>query len=175
MVFTGGSKAFGLKFGDYRTASCNSLFKFISEDYLIKNKDCKEKYLFSQNNLKDMQCPKDSIMINWEETERHIMEQKNLEDSPTYGCIDQSCCLKIYCKLKNGFNIQEILAFDQLFLLIVLYFSSRYMYNNIEKSLEEEIIEKFNLLTMTIFTLTIYNMFYNNIIKTIYINSKYVK
>ena len=156
MVFTGGSKAFGLKFGDYKTASCNSLFKFISEDYLIRNKDCKMKYLFNQNNLKDMQCPKERIMINWEETERHIMEQKNLEDSPIYGCIDQNCCLKIYCKLKNGFNIQEILAFNQLFLLIILYFSSRYMYNNIEKSLEEEIIEKFNLLTMTIFTLTIY-------------------
>ena len=156
IVFTGGSKAFGLKFDDYKNANCNNLFKFISEDYLVKNKDCKMKYLFNQNNLKDMQCPKNRIMINWEETENLIEKRNNLENLPVYGCINQYCCLKIYCKLKNGFNIQEILAFNQLILLIILYFCVRYMFNNIGKSFEEEIMEKFNLLTISIFTLTIY-------------------
>ena len=156
IIFTGGSKAFGLKFDDYKTANCNSLFKFISEDYLIKNKDCKEKYLFSQNNLQNMKCPKERIMINWEETENIIIEEKNLGNFPVFGCINQYCCLKIYCKLKNGFNVQEILAFNQLILLIILYICVRYMYNHIGKFFEEEIMEKFNLLTMTFFTLTIY-------------------
>ena len=156
MVFTGGSKVYGLKFDDYKNANCNNLFKFISEDYLVKNKDCKDKYLFSQNDLKDMQCPKNRIMINWEETENLIEEGNDLENIPVYGCINQYCCLKIYCKLKNGFNVQEILAFNQLILLIILYICLRYMHNNIEKSFEEEIMEKFNLLTMSIFTFTIY-------------------
>ena len=157
MVFTGGAKAFGLKFDDYKKASCNNLFKFISEDYLVKNKDCNQKYLFSQNNLEDIQCPKERIMINWEKTEEKIKNGNILDnDYPVYGCINQYCCLKIYGKLKNGFNIQEILAFNQLFLYIILYFSGRYIKNRIGKLLEEEIIEKFNLLTLVAFNLIIY-------------------
>ena len=124
---------------------------------MVKNKDCNQKYLFSQNNLEDIQCPKERIMINWEKTEEKIKNGNILDnDYPVYGCINQYCCLKIYGKLKNGFNIQEILAFNQLFLYIILYFSGRYIKNRIGKLLEEEIIEKFNLLTLVAFNLIIY-------------------
>ena len=156
IVFTGGSKAFGLKFDDYKSASCNSLFKFISEDYLIKNRDCSGKYLFSQNTLNNMQCPKDRIMINWEETEKRIKAIDNEDIDPVFGCINQFCCLKIYAKLKNGFNVQEILAFNSLILFIILLVSVRYMRNKIGKFLEEEIIEKFNLLMIIGFTFVVY-------------------
>ena len=158
MVFTGGAKAFGLKFDDYKGASCNSLFKFISEDYLVKNRDCSGKYLFSQNTLNNMQCPKDRIMINWEETEKRIksVDNMDIDINPVYGCINQFCCLKIYAKLKNGFNVQEILAFNTLILFIILLLSVRYMRNKIGKFLEEEIIEKFNLLMIIGFTFVIY-------------------
>ena len=156
IVFSAGAKAFGLKFQDYKTANCNNLFKFISEDYLVKNKDCSRKYLFSQDSLKDMECPKERIIINWEETEKRIKEGRDDEDYPVFGCINQYCCLKIYGKLKNGFNVQEILAFNQLFLYIILFFSNKYIKNRIKKFLEEEVIEKFNLLTVIFFTLVIY-------------------
>ena len=155
-VFTGGAKAFGLKFEDYKTATCNTLFKFISEDYLVKNKDCSKKYLFSESSLKDMECPKERIMINWEETETKIKYEKDIAQYPIYGCIDQYCCLKIYCKLKNGFNFQEILAFNQLFLYILLFLLNKYIKNRIGKYLEEEIMEKLNLLILIGFTLIIY-------------------
>ena len=155
-VFTGGAKAFGLKFEDYKTATCNTLFKFISEDYLVKNKDCSKKYLFSESSLQDMECPKERIMINWEETENKIKFEKDIAQYPIYGCIDQYCCLKIYCKLKNGFNFQEILAFNQLFLYILLFLLNKYIKNRIGKYLEEEIMEKLNLLILIGFTLIIY-------------------
>ena len=155
-VFAAGAKAFGLKFQDYKTANCNNLFKFISEDYLVKNKDCSKKYLFSQDTLKDMECPKERIIINWEETEKRIKEGKDNEEYPVFGCINQYCCLKIYGKLKNGFNVQEILAFNHMFLYIILFIANKYIKNRIKKFLEEEIMEKFNLLTLICFTLIIY-------------------
>ena len=80
----------------------------------------------------------------------------DIDIDPVYGCINQFCCLKIYAKLKNGFNVQEILAFNTLILFIILLLSVRYMRNKIGKFLEEEIIEKFNLLMIIGFTFVIY-------------------
>ena len=150
-VFSTGAKALGLKFDDYKSASCNHIFKFISEDYLLKNNDCSSKYLSTYNSLNNILCPKERIMINWESTEK-----KSDENKITYGCIDQSCCLKVYCKLKTGFNYQEIIAFNQLFLYIILFISGKYMQHKVEVMLEEEIIEKFNMLIIFSFNLLIY-------------------
>ena len=151
-VFAAGAKALGLKFNDYKSASCNHIFKFISEDYLLQNNDCSSKYLSNYNSLNNMICPKERIMINWESTEK----KRDDENKITYGCINQSCCLKVYCKLKTGFNYQEIIAFNQLILYIILFISGKYMQHKVEISLEEEIMEKFNMLITFSFTILIY-------------------
>ena len=148
-VFTAGAKALGLKFNDYKTASCNHIFKFISEDYLLQNHDCSSKYLSNHDTL-NFVCPKERIMINWELTE------ESHKDKVEYGCINQSCCLKVYCKLKTGFNYQEIIAFNQLILYIILFISGKYMQHKVEIIEEEEIIEKFNLLITFSLTLLVY-------------------
>ncbi len=154
IIFARGAKAFGSKFEDYTKASCNTIFKFISEDYLIKNNDCNTKYLFSEDSLYGIKCPKERIMINWEETEAKI--KNNEKNNLIFGCINQYCCLKIYGKLKNGFNVQEILAFSLLFLYIILFISSKYIQKKIDGVLDEEIIEKFNLLILIGFNLAVY-------------------
>ena len=151
-VFAVGAKALGLKFDDYRSARCNTLFKFISEDYLIYNDDCSSKYLFSQQKLDGIICPKERIMINWEKTEKNDRENDNL----VFGCINQSCCLKIYCKLKTGFNYQEILSIYQLVLYLFLFLGGKYIINRIDNILLEEILEKFNFLILFSLTLLIY-------------------
>ena len=152
-VFSAGAKALGLKFSDYKSASCNNIYKFISDDFLMKNNDCSSKYLFNSDNLKDIICPKERIMINWELTEKKNEENK---EQIIFGCINQCCCLKIYCKLKTGFNYQEIIAFNQLILYIILFISSKYMEYKLDNILEEEIIEKFNIFLTSSFTLLIY-------------------
>ena len=149
--FAVGAKALGLKFDDYKTAKCNNIFKFISQDYLTYNNDCSSKYLFSNNTLDNMICPKERIMINWEVTEKDY-ENNDI----TYGCINQSCCLKVYCKLKSGFNIQEILAIYQLILYIILFIGGKYMEYKIDKIMEEEIIEKINFIIIFSLTFLIY-------------------
>ena len=151
-VFAVGAKALGLKFDDYKMARCNTLFKFISEDYLINNNDCSSKYLFSQETLDGILCPKERIMINWEQTEKKNKENDDL----MFGCINQSCCLKIYCKLKTGFNYQEILSIYQLVLYLILFFGGKYILNRIDKIFVEEILEKLNFLILFSLSLLIY-------------------
>ena len=150
-VFAAKAKEIGLKFDDYKKASCNNIFKYISEDYLMKNNDCSSKYLFNHETLNDIICPKERIMINWE-----LTEKKTSKEKVVYGCINQSCCLKVYCKIKTGFNYQEILGFNQLILYIILFISGKYMEYKVDKIIEEEIIEKFNNLITISFTLLIY-------------------
>ena len=71
LIFTVGLGSIEDKFYNYKKAKCNSLFKFISEDYLLKNKfnGCNSKYLFTTEDLDNIECPKERIMINWERTE----------------------------------------------------------------------------------------------------------
>ena len=100
------------KFYNYKKAKCNSLFKFISEDYLLKNKfnGCNSKYLFTTDTLDNIQCPKERIMINWERTENLYIKSDSNKNNYNddigiinqenkhifFGCINQSCCLQIY-------------------------------------------------------------------------------
>ena len=151
VFFAIGAKALGLKFKDFKEVNCNNLFKFISEDYLLYNNDCSSKYLFSQNSLDNIICPKERIMINWELTEKN--DNKN---NIIYGCINQSCCMRIYFKLKSGFNYQEIIAIHLIFLYIILFIGGKYMQYKVDKNFDEEIIEKINFLIIFSLTIIIY-------------------
>ena len=119
LIFTGGLSAIGDKFYNYKEATCNSLFKFVSEDYLLKykNNKCSSKYLFTNDTLDNFYCRKDRIMINWEATERNkekennngninsnnLNSNKQSQFKLSFGCINQSCCLQIYFDIKNKF------------------------------------------------------------------------
>ena len=119
-VFTGGLTNVADKFYSYKHATCNSLFKFVSEEYLLRNKltGCSTKYLFTTSTLSDIKCPKERIMINWEKTEKYYHQQETKYESTYlddaiddekknqvyFGCINQSCCLQIYHDIKNNFD-----------------------------------------------------------------------
>ena len=145
LIFTVGLGSIEGQFYSYKKANCNSLFKFISEDYLIKNKfnGCTSKYLFTTDVLDNMQCPKERIMINWERTEtlyNDFGKKQNIDNNEIinyneenknlfYGCINQSCCLQTYFDIKNKFDLLFILSiqtyfdiknkFDLLFILSI--------------------------------------------------------
>ena len=172
LVFTVSLGSIKDKFYNYKKASCNNLFKFISEDYLLKNKfnGCTSKYLSTYDNLENMECPKERIMINWERTENiHANSNKNeninnnddisiinINKKPlSYGCINQSCCLQIYFDIKNKFDLLFILSIHQIGFYIALFFTCFYMNCKIEDNLEEEFSEKINLLVFGILTLLI--------------------
>ena len=168
LVFVVGLGSIEDKFYNYKKAKCNSLFKFISEDYLLKNKfnGCNSKYLFTTDTLDNMQCPKERIMINWERTENlyiksdsnknnynddiGIINQKNKHIF--FGCINQSCCLQIYFDIKNKFDLLFILSIHQLFFFIAIFFTCFYINCKIEANLDEEISEKINILVLVIIT-----------------------
>ena len=164
-VFTGGLYAIGDKFYNYKKATCNSLFKFISEDYLLKNKinGCSSKYLSSADNLKNIICPKDRIMINWEKSE-HIYKDNdnkinfNNEDSNKVylGCINQSCCLQLYFEIKNKFDFLLILSIHQISYYLILFICGIYINVKINTILQEEIKEKKSIFVMFILTILIY-------------------
>ena len=174
MIFTGGLSAMEDIFYNYKYATCNSLFKFVSEDYLLKNKfnGCTSKYLFSPETLKDIECPKDRIMINWERTEKYekksninvtnyiindIDSNNENTDKVYYGCINQSCCLQIYFEIKNKFDFLFISGIHLIFFFFVMLIFGCYMSFKIKNNImEEEIPEKINLLFSWILTVFIY-------------------
>ena len=168
LIFVVGLGSIEDKFYSYKKAKCNSLFKFISEDYLLKNKfnGCNSKYLFTTDTLENMQCPKERIMINWERTENlymHSNENNNNDDDTGiintekkhifFGCINQSCCLQIYFDIKNKFDLLLMLGIHQLFFFVLVFFSCFYINCKIEGNLDEEISEKINMLVLSIITL----------------------
>ena len=168
LVFVVGLGSIEDKFYNYKKAKCNSLFKFISEDYLLKNKfnGCNSKYLFTTDTLDNMQCPKERIMINWERTENLYIKSDSNKNNYNddigiinqenkhifFGCINQSCCLQIYFDIKNKFDLLLILSIHQLFFFIAIFFTCFYINCKIEANLDEEISEKINILVLVIIT-----------------------
>ena len=171
-VFSGGLTDIGDKFYNYKYAKCNSLFKFVSEEYLLKNKlsICSTKYLSSTETLNNFICPKDRIMINWERTEGSDEKDNDYEitdikdkqsnneggNNIVFGCINQSCCLQIYFEIKNNFDILLILGISKILFYILLFILSIYIKRKINNVLEEEILEKKNILFIWIITLFIF-------------------
>ena len=170
LVFTVGLGSIQDKFYNYKKANCNSLFKFISEDYLIKNKynGCTSKYLFTTDTLENMQCPKERIMLNWERTEslysnsakgKNNMNDINIINNKKkdlfFGCINQSCCLQTYFGIKNKFDLLFILSAHQLLFFFVIFINCFYINCKLEDNLEEEYPEKINILIFIIATILI--------------------
>lgn len=166
LIFTGGLSAIGDKFYNYKEATCNSLFKFISEDYLLKNKNniCSTKYLFTNETLDNFYCPKDRIMINWEATEnnKENINSNNLNSNKeepfklSFGCINQACCLQIYFDIKNKFDFLLILCIQQIVYFLIIFITGIYIHSKVNSNLEEEISEKKNILIIFILTFFIY-------------------
>ena len=172
LIFTGGLSAIGDKFYNYKEATCNSLFKFVSEDYLLKYKNniCSTKYLFTYETLDNFYCPKDRIMINWEATERNIKNSNNNENinsnnlnsnqeaqfKLSFGCINQSCCLQIYFDIKNKFDFLLILCIQQIVHFLFIFIVGIYINSKTNSYLDEEISEKKNILIIFILTCFIY-------------------
>jgi len=170
-VFAGGLSAIGDKLYNYKHATCNTLFKFISEEYLLRNKlnRCTSKYLFKTETLNNIQCPKDRIMINWERTEKSyenldpkddIFKEMNQEDEDSniiyFGCINQSCCLQVYFDIKNKFDFLLILCIHLITYFIFIIIISCYINYKIKTNLDEEILEKKSLLFVGILTIFLY-------------------
>ena len=168
-IFTGGLTSVEDKFYNYKHATCNNLFKFVSEEYLLKNKlnGCSSKYLYTSVTLNDIQCPKERIMINWERTEKDyheytsekwadiVGEESNKENKNKiyFGCINQSCCLQIYFDIKNKFDFLLILNINQITYFIVIFIISIYIRIQLNTNFEEEIPEKINLFILGILTI----------------------
>ena len=69
VINVGGTKLTS-QFDGYEKANCASLFQYIDEDYLIKEMSCDSKYLFVNDNIENMQCPKYRITFVWEVNEK---------------------------------------------------------------------------------------------------------
>ena len=169
LIFGGGLTAIGDKFYNYKKATCNSLFKFISEDYILKYKSsvCKSKYLFNSETLDNIQCPKDRIMINWEITEQlnENQNKENIDDigyndkeksKISFGCINQSCCLQIYYDIKNKFDFLLILCIHQVSFYLLIFITGICIHSKINNNLQEEIVEKKTILFNFIISILIY-------------------
>ena len=167
LIFSAGLYTIEDKFYNYKKATCNSLFKYISEDYILKNKitGCSSKYLFNSETIDNIECPKDRIMINWEVTESYNENQNtndvysnvnktnlNKDNKISFGCINQSCCLQIYFMIKNKFDFLLMLSIHQITYFLFIFILGIYLYKKISSNLEEEFTENINIIIMFVLT-----------------------
>ena len=173
LVFSRGLYTIEDKFYNYKKATCNSLFKYISEDYILKNKitGCSSKYLFNSDTIDNIECPKDRIIINWEVTESSNENKNsngdnnninninlNKENKITFGCINQSCCLQVYFLVKNKFDFLLMLSIHQITYFFFLFIFGIYLYVKIGSNLEEEFTEHINIIIMFALTILVFTI-----------------
>lgn len=168
LVMNVGGASLISKFSGYSNADCLNLYKYIDEWYLIDKMDCDSKYLFVNDNIENMQCPKHRITFAWEANEQNQISQNNTSDkeennsnsesstnsnntsdnttaiAPTrkYGCINQKCCLNAYSYIKTQFDYGLVLSFVLMFSCVFLVINMAYLINNVEKTYDEGIKDK---------------------------------
>ena len=96
-------------FKGYATAECNVLYKYVDENFLVNEMQCDSKYLFVSDELRDIQCPKHRIVLDWEDTESFVNDVNG--NKVNYGCINQECCLKIYSHVKTSYNYASVISY----------------------------------------------------------------
>ena len=166
LVMNVGGASLVSKFRGYSNADCLNLYKYFDERYLIDKMDCDSKYLFVNDNIENMQCPKHRITFAWEVNEKNQIEQddtpetedtnnnsdnnattdtsNNTAIAPTrkYGCINQKCCLNAYSYIKTQFDYGLVLSFVLMFSCVFLVINMGYLINNVEKTYDEGIKDK---------------------------------
>jgi hypothetical protein len=86
---------------------CKDLMDYFDQDFTMNNLGCTRKYMFVQNNLDNIQCPRDRIVSAWE-----VNASKNIEDQvDAYGCVDASCCSKTFHKSKKTLKFITLILF----------------------------------------------------------------
>ena len=140
-------------FKGYTTAECNVLYKYVDESFLVDEMQCDSKYLFVSDELKDIQCPKHRIVLDWEDTESFTDAVSG--NKVNYGCINQECCLKIYSHVKTSYNYASVISdvlmiYNGYLALICIYFIL-----NVDKNFDEGIKDKFVYLVLFIVSVLI--------------------
>ena len=127
----------------YMEAKCNRLFEYVDEDFLTEYVKCKSKYLFTDAELSNsIICPKDRIMIAWENSYNNKTDLRNEYSNHVYGCINQECCLLSYSLFQNLFGYTVLCSFFMMFYCWVMAIGAAYINFNVDKNFEEGIKNK---------------------------------
>ena len=142
-----------MSFKGYATAECNVLYKYVDENFLVNEMQCDSKYLFVSDELKDIQCPKHRIVLDWEDTESFVDDVNG--NKVNYGCINQECCLKIYSHVKTSYNYASVISDVLMIFNAYLALISVYFVLNVDKNFDEGIKDKFVYLVLFIVSVLI--------------------
>ena len=140
-------------FKGYATAECNVLYKYVDENFLVNEMQCDSKYLFVSDELRDIQCPKHRIVLDWEDTESFVNDVDG--NKVNYGCINQECCLKIYSHVKTSYNYASVISYMVMILNAYLALICVYFILNVDKNFDEGIKDKFVYLVLFIVSVLI--------------------
>ena len=163
VINVGGTKLTS-QFDGYEKANCASLFQYIDEDYLIKEMSCDSKYLFVNDNIENMQCPKYRITFVWEVNEKLERTKKEEGDSDStsimpsrkYGCINQNCCLNSYSSIKTQYDYSVLMSFVLMMSCIFLAVNIIYMIRNTGKIFDEELKDKMIYIFIFVVSLAVF-------------------
>ena len=115
------------KFKNKNNTNCVNLFRYLDETFLMEKINCKSKYLFTFNDLNNVECPKNRIVLYWEKME------KELDNKFYYGCYNNTCCLNVYSFIKSNYNYLSLIGTFLIIFLILLFVIEIYFYINFNK------------------------------------------
>lgn len=102
---------------------CKDLLDNIGQNYAIEMLDCDKKYLFIQDSIDNMQCPKDRIVNAWEVD----LGLNSDQQSEYYGCLDIGCCSKTFHAAKKNLNFISVTSFLIFILTVLISIGAFYM------------------------------------------------
>ena len=136
------------KFKNKNSTNCVDLFRYLDETFLLEKIKCKSKYLFTFNDLNNVDCPKNRIVLYWEKME------KELNNNFYYGCYDNTCCLNVYSFIKSIYNYLGLIAAFLIIFLIFFFVIEIYFYLNFNKKYDYGTKDK-NIIKFYLFFVTI--------------------
>jgi hypothetical protein len=138
--------------------NCLKLLDRINQEHLVKYAGCKQKYIFYKNDLSNMKCPKDRILIAWEVN----LGKPEDQQTNTYGCVDMSCCNQTFAYIKSKMNWLIIISFNLVGAGVLLIIGTYYMIKKLAEGIEQGTSDKkvrWVFLIFTIITVTLFGLF----------------
>ena len=114
------------KFSDNK---CPMFIDYFNQKYIDDTLSC-DKYIQTAKTIEELNCPKERIVTYWEyEIDKELSQSKTF----MYGCINVSCCYKIYNFLQSFNNYITLICFVIVIFGLILIGTSVFLINLIQR------------------------------------------
>lgn len=126
------------KFSD---TQCPAFVDYFNQNYIQLNNQC-DKYTETNTDFTKLNCPKERIVKAWEINLNDPLISSNNDKKESYGCINISCCYKVYNFVQIFWNYISLFCFCLIAFGLVLIGTSFYLITLLEQKVSVGVEEK---------------------------------